>query len=178
MEAWVKRETIYHGRIFNVEVGEVIQDDGRIAPREIVSHDGGIAIVALHGDHVLLVRQFRIAAGQALLELPAGRREGDEDPQRRAALELAEETGYRAGQLRLLTAYFSSAGFTDEWMHIFLATDLEEVGQNLETDEVIDVLPVPLAEVPGMLARGEIIDAKTIIGLRELLARPALWLGG
>lgn len=174
MEQWIKRETVFKGRIFDVEAGEVALGDGRTARREIVTHDGGIAIVPLLGDQVLLIRQFRIAAGQFMLELPAGRREGSEPPEYRAAQELEEETGYRAGRLQLLASYFSSAGFTNERMFIFLASGLQEVGQRLEGDEQITVVPVNLAEIPRLLAAGEIIDAKTIIGLRELLSRPDL----
>ena len=89
-------------------------------------------------------------------------------------MELEEETGYRVGKLQLLASYFSSAGFTNERMFIFLASDLQEVGHRLEGDEQIELLPVPLADIPRMLAAGEIVDAKTIIGLRELLSRPEL----
>jgi ADP-ribose pyrophosphatase len=178
MERWIKRETVFNGRIFDVEAGQVVQEDGRVVPREIVTHDGGIAIVPLLDDQVLLIRQFRIAVDDSILELPAGRREGAEAPDLRAALELREETGYRAAKLQLLTTYYSSAGFTNERMHIYLATGLQEVGQELESDEKIELQPVPLAESPGLLTRGELVDAKTIIGLRELLARPELWQEG
>lgn len=175
MEKWINRETVFEGRIFNVEAGQAMLDDGRVAQREIVTHDGGIAIVPLLGEQVLLIRQFRIAVDRFMLELPAGRREGSEPPEHRAAKELAEETGYRAENLLLLASYYSSAGFTNERMFIFLATGLQEVGQALESDEMIEVAPVNVADIPDLLASGAIIDAKTIIGLRELMSRPELW---
>ncbi len=177
MEQWINRETVFGGRIFNVEAGEAMLDDGRLVQREVVTHDGGVAVVPILGDQVLLIRQFRIAIDQFILELPAGRREGLEPPDHRAAAELEEEIGYRAEHMQLLASYFSSAGFTNERMFIFLATGLTEVGQALESDEEIDIVPVPLAAVDGLIASGEIIDAKTIIGLRELLARPQLLQG-
>ena len=143
----------------------------------MVVHDGGVAVVPLLGNTVLLIRQFRIVVGRALLELPAGRREGEEDPAHRAALELEEEIGYRPGGLTLLSEYYSSAGFTNERMHIYLGVDLTPVPRRPEPDEEIEIVPVPLSEVRRMLDAGEFEDAKTIIGLRELLARPAFWSG-
>lgn len=174
MEQWINRQKIFEGRIFDVEGGEAMLDDGRIVRREVVTHDGGVGVVPVLGDKVLLIRQFRIAVDEFILEIPAGRREGIEPPDHRAAMELEEEIGYRAGDLQLLVSYFSSAGFTNERMFLFLATDLTEVGQALEADEQIEIVPVPLADIRQMIADGRIVDAKTIIGLRELLARPEL----
>ncbi|MFL7838189.1 MAG: NUDIX hydrolase [Candidatus Promineifilaceae bacterium] len=172
MEKWVTRQKIYEGRIFDVQGGEAMLDDGRLVHREVVTHDGGVGVVPVLGEQVLLIRQYRIAVDEFILEIPAGRREGQEPPQRRAELELKEETGYQAAEFQLLTTYYSSAGFTNERMFIFLATGLQEGDQALEADEEIEILPIALAEIPRMLAEGEIVDAKTIIGLRELLARP------
>jgi ADP-ribose pyrophosphatase len=174
MEKWVNRQKIFAGRIFDVEGGQAMLDDGRLVRREVVTHDGGIGIVPVLGNEVLLICQYRIAVDQFILEIPAGRREGQESPQRRAELELKEEVGYRAAELQLLASYYSSVGFTNERMFIYLATGLQEVGQALEKDEQIEIVPVALAEIPQMLADGIIVDAKTIIGLRELLARPGL----
>ena len=174
MEQWINRQKIFEGRIFDVEGGEAMLDDGRIVRREVVTHDGGIGIVPVLGNNVLLIRQFRIAVDEFILEIPAGRREGREPPDHRAALELEEEIGYRANNLHLLASYYSSAGFTNERMFIYLATGLQKVGQALEPDEQIEIVPVPLVDLPRMLADGRIVDAKTIIGLRELLARPEL----
>lgn len=177
MERWINRQKLFEGRIFDVEGGDAQLEDGRLVRREVVTHDGGVGIVPLLGDKVLLIRQFRIAVDEVILEIPAGRREGQEPPEYRAARELEEETGYRAGALQLLASYFSSAGFTNERMFIYLATELQEVGQSLETDEQIEIVPVPLAEIPGLIAGGRIVDAKTLIGLRELLARQDLLAG-
>jgi ADP-ribose pyrophosphatase len=177
MEKWINRQKIFEGRIFDVQGGEAMLDDGRLVRREVVTHDGGVGIVPLLGDEVLLIRQYRIAVDEYILEIPAGRREGQEPPQYRAERELEEEIGYRAAKFHLLASYYSSAGFTNERMFVFLATGLQEVGQALEGDEQIEVVPVALAEIPRMLADGIMVDAKTIIGLRELLARPDLLTG-
>lgn len=169
METWVARQTIYEGHIFSVVTGQVQLDDGQLARREVVTHYGGVAVVPVLGDEVILIRQYRIAIGRSLLELPAGRLEGEESPAYRAQQELEEEIGYRAGRLVLAASYFSSAGFTNERMHIFLAYDLWATAVSPEFDERIQPVRIPIAALPQMLANREIEDAKTIIGLRELL---------
>ncbi len=169
MEKWIRRERPFTGQIFSLVVGEVALDDGRTARREIIEHNGGVAIAPVLDDAVILIRQFRIAIGKTILELPAGRLEGDEEPEKRARLELAEETGYRAGKMRLAHTCFSAAGFTNEPMRIFLAFDLEWVGQNLEEEERIELVRLPLADIQEWLVSGKIEDAKTLIGLNALL---------
>lgn len=170
METWVSKERKFEGHIFAVDVGEARLDDGTWVSREMVAHHGGVAVVPVLGDSVILVRQYRIVVEKEILEIPAGRLEGDEPPEARAKAELEEEVGYQAGELMLAHSYFSSAGFTDERMHIYLAFDLTETARKLEFDERIEVVKVPIKVIAGMLASGEIEDAKTIIGLRALLA--------
>jgi len=174
METWVSKQKRFEGQIFSVSVGEARLDDGTLVSREMVAHHGGVAVVPVLGDAVILIRQFRIAININILEIPAGRLKGDEDPAVRARIELEEEVGYRAGQLELAHTYFSSAGFTNERMRIFLAFDLEQTTQKLEFDERIEIVHIPINDIAGMLAAGEIEDAKTIIGLRALLARLVL----
>lgn len=170
METWVSKERKFEGQIFAVDVGEARLDDGTLVSREMVAHHGGVAVAPVLGDYVILIRQYRIVVGKKLLEIPAGRLEGDEPPEARARAELEEEVGYQAGKLVLAHSYFSSAGFTDERMHIYLAFDLTETARKLEFDERIEVVKVPIKAIAGMLAAGEIEDAKTIIGLWALLA--------
>lgn len=169
MEKWIRQERPFTGQIFSLVVGEVALDDGRTAAREVIEHNGGVAVVPVLGDEVILIRQFRIAVGKEILELPAGRLEGDEDPVRRARLELVEEIGYQAGKLVPAHTYFASAGFTNEPMHLFLAYDLEWVGQQLEDDERIEQVRLPFADIRQWLRDGRIEDAKTLIGLQALL---------
>lgn len=170
METWVSKDRQFAGQIFAVDVGQARLDDGTLVPREMVAHHGGVAVVPVLGNDVILIRQYRIVIEQEMLEIPAGRLEGDERPEARARAELEEEVGYQAGGLVLAHSYFSSAGFTDERMHIFLAFDLVETARKLEFDERIEVVRVPIHEIAALLASGAVEDAKTIIGLRALLA--------
>jgi len=119
---------------------------------------------------VILVRQFRIAVGHEVLEIPAGRLEGDEDPEHRGRRELEEEIGYRARRMVLVASCYCSPGFTNERDYIYLAFDLTKTEQNLEFDERIELVRVPLDEIEPRLGRLEFDDAKTIVGLRELQA--------
>jgi ADP-ribose pyrophosphatase len=146
-------------------------DSGERAPREVVLHGGGVAVVPVLDDEVLLVRQYRVATGEEVLELPAGRLEGPESPEKRAHAELEEEVGYRAGRLELVAACYCSPGFTNEKDYIFLAFDLTETAKRPEWDENLELVRVPVAEVEQRLRDLAFNDAKTIIGLRELLAR-------
>jgi ADP-ribose pyrophosphatase len=138
--------------------------------REYIRHGGGVAIVPVVDNSVILIRQFRIAIERELIELPAGRVEPDEDPATCARRELEEEIGYRAGELVPLATYFSSVGFTDERMHIFLALEPEKTTSNLEADERIRQVIMPIPLIQEKLTAQAFEDAKTIIGLREFLA--------
>ena len=170
METWIRSKTIHQGPIFAVRTGEARLDDGTVVHREIVEHEGGVGVVPVVGDRVLLVRQYRIACGKAVLEIPAGRVEGGEDIGHRARCELEEEVGYRAGRLVHVARCHCSPGFTNELDHIFLAFDLEKTQQNLEFDERIEIVELPIADIEDKLEQLEFDDGKTIIGLRELLA--------
>ena len=166
-------ETVWQGRLLSVRVERFRHDDGGEAVREIVHHDGAAAVLALDGDKLLLVRQPREAVGeQALLELPAGRLDrADEDPLEAAQRELAEEVGKGARRWRALTSFYSTAGFTDEVTHLFLATDLFDVPAVPPTGERIEVVELPLDQLSDAVDGCR--DAKTLIGLLWLLARPA-----
>ncbi len=165
---------VFAGRLLRVRVDEVRLPSGRTSTREVVEHRGAVAIVPVTADgQVLLVRQYRHAAGETLLELPAGTREPGEDPAETARRELAEEIGYAAGTLTELVTYLSSAGYSTERITLFRAdgcTPIEGAAVDA-TDEGIELVPVPLAEVPALLAPGDgrVGDAKTLIGLLWLL---------
>lgn len=170
MEKWVDSRQIYAGKVVGLRVGDVQLDHGGTAFREVVEHPGGVGIVPVLDDSVLLVRQFRIAVGREVLEIPAGKREGESEPvEHRARCELEEETGYRAGRLVPAGSILASVGYCSEEIFIFLAFDLEHVGQNLEFDEQLELVKVPLAEVPDLLASGSIKDSKTVVGLHALM---------
>jgi len=138
----------------------------RAVELDIIRHPGAACIVPFLGDdEVLLIRQFRHAAGGEILELPAGTLEPGEDPATCAARELEEETGQRAGRLEALASIFTTPGFTDEVIHLFSAFDLEPVPRRPEDDEVIEVERVPLARALGMVWDGELTDAKSALAL-------------
>jgi ADP-ribose diphosphatase len=176
MEKWIMQEEIHKGKIFSLWGGRVSLDNGEVAVREIVRNPGGVAIVPVLDQSVILIRQFRIAIERGLLELPAGRLEPGEEPAQCAARELEEEIGYRAKELVPLASYFSSVGFADERMHIFLALGLEKTNVKQEADERITEVLMPVEVIQEKLAAQEFEDAKTIIGLREYFAhRERIW---
>ncbi|GMV98886.1 MAG: NUDIX hydrolase [Candidatus Hydrogenedentota bacterium] len=167
-EEWIQRETVFDGRIIKVHTGEVRLSDGMVAYREMVEHGGGVAVVPVHDGQVILVSQFRVCVGKAVLELPAGRLEPGEAPEHRALIELEEEIGYKADQLVHVASCYCSPGFTNELDHIYLAFELIPTQQRLEADERVEIVTIPLEEIDQRLNAKEFVDAKTIIGLREL----------
>jgi ADP-ribose pyrophosphatase len=169
MEKWMEQAELYRGKIFSLWGGQVALDNGKIAVREYIRHAGGVGIVPMVGENVILIRQFRISIERELIELPAGRLEPNEEPMDCAARELEEEIGYRAGKLIPIASYFASVGNSNEKMHLFLALDLERTKQRLESDERIQEVVMSLALVKEKLANQEFEDSKTIIGLREAL---------
>ena len=170
MEKWVTKSEIHQGKIFSLWGGKVALDTGETAVREYVRHAGGVAIVPVVDHNVILIRQFRIAIERELIELPAGRLELGEEPSACAARELEEEIGYRPKELIPLASYFSSVGFTDERMYIFLALDPDKTTLKLESDERIREVFMPIEAIREKLDAQVFEDAKTIIGLREFLA--------
>ena len=132
----------------------------------IVEHPGAVAIIALdEAERVLLVKQYRHAVRAVTLEIPAGTLEPDEDPLEAAQRELREETGYRAGQLERLGGIYTAPGFSTEYIHFFLATQLTADRLTMDEDEVIDLLRSPLAGVVELVRSGQIDDGKTVGGL-------------
>jgi ADP-ribose pyrophosphatase len=133
---------------------------------DLVRHPGASAVVPFISlDEVLLIRQYRYATGGEILEVPAGKLDGGEDPTVCAVRELEEEAGRRAGRIEHLDSIWTSPGFTDERIHLFAAFDLEEVPQRLEADEVIEVVRMPLAEALELVWSGELPDAKSSLAL-------------
>ncbi|PDW02233.1 NUDIX hydrolase [Candidatus Viridilinea mediisalina] len=173
METWIDQTEVFQGPIFRVLTGNARLDDGQVARRDVVAHRGGVGVVPVLGDQILLVRQFRLAAGKHMVELPAGLREPGETAEACAARELAEELGYAAGQLVHLVTYHTSPGFTDEATAIFLALDLSPVAANPDWDERLTPVEQPLNQLAEALATGVYEDGKTLVGLYAALA----WLG-
>jgi ADP-ribose pyrophosphatase len=171
-EELVSSRRIYEGRVVNLRVDTVRLSNGRATEREIVEHQGSVAIVALdEEDDVLLVNQFRAAVGRALLEIPAGTLEAGEEAEACALRELQEETGYVAGHIEELYVFYTSPGFSNERIWLYLATNLEPGSQDMESDENIEVVKLPLDKALEMISFAEICDGKTILGLIAADAR-------
>lgn len=169
MEKWHIKKVIHKGPIVTLYAGEVELDNGDLAYREVITHSGGVVIVPVLDNEVILIRQFRIALEKEILELPAGRLEPDESPLECGARELEEEIGYKPGKMIFAAEYYSSVGFANEKAYVYLAFDLKKTKQNLEYDERLQIEKYSFAQTKEMLATNEIKDAKTIIGLRALL---------
>ena len=168
-EETVQSERIYEGKTLNLRVDTVRFDDGRQAKREVVEHGGAVAIVPVdRNGNIVLVRQFRGPVGDELLEVPAGMMNVDEDPDAAVQRELQEETGFRAERIRRLTGFWVAPGYTTEFIHVYLAEGLVESPLDADEDEAIDLETYPLTEALAMVDRGEIRDAKSIVGLLSL----------
>ena len=166
----IEQRTVFSGRIVEARVDTVLMPDGKQITREVVQHPGAVAIIPIDADdNVLLVRQYRYAAGQSLLELPAGVIEDGESPDDTAQRELQEEIGYASTNLRALGGVYSSPGFCTEFLYLYIARDLVPSRLPGDEDEDITVEPIPMSRVDRLIRLGEIQDAKTVAGL--LMAR-------
>jgi len=160
---------VHEGHVISLGVGSFVGPGGTAFERDVVHHPGAVSVVPLTTDDtVLLIRQYRAPLDALLLEIPAGKRDvADEPPERTAARELAEEVGRAAGRLDLLAEFHNSPGFCDEHSFVYLGRDLTEVPvarEGIEEDH-LEVVEVALDRVPGLIAAGELTDAKSIIGL-------------
>jgi ADP-ribose pyrophosphatase len=165
-ETVLASERIYEGRLINLRVDQIRTATGVERVREIVEHPGAIALIALdEAERVLLVKQYRHAVRAITLEIPAGTLEAGEEPVAAAQRELREETGYRAGRLDRLGGIYTAPGFSTEYIHFFLATQLKSDRLAMDDDEVIDLVRVPLADALDLIQAGQIDDGKSVGGL-------------
>ncbi len=163
-------ERLLTTRLFSVEQRTYSAGEKEPIRRDVVVHPGAVVVLAILDDHrVVMIRNYRYPVEEELLELPAGTMEPDEAPIETARRELEEETGYRAGRMQPFVTFFTSPGICTERMHAFVASDLTEVGQNLQEDERIVVEVVGLEEVRRMLLAGRLRDGKTIAVLSSYL---------
>jgi ADP-ribose pyrophosphatase len=162
---------VYSGRILNLDIDRVRFPDGSEGELEMIRHPGASAVLPFASDpagddpQLLLIRQYRYAAEQYVYEVPAGRLDPGESPIDCARRELREETGCTAGRVERLTTIYTTPGFTDEKIHLFMASDLTIGDSHREADEFIEVVTLPLSEVLQMIERGEIIDSKTMVAI-------------
>ncbi len=159
-------EYIYRGKVVTLRIDTTRTGDGREIRREIVEHRGAVAIVPRLNSHtILMVRQFRAAVAETLLEIPAGTLEPGEDIDTCAQRELEEEIGYRASSVRLMFSQYLAPGYSSEVLHAYLGENLTKTQAHLEADEDIEVVPVRIDEIEPMILDGRIKDAKTIAAL-------------
>ena len=168
----IDSRTLYDGRIVHLSLDTARFPDGSTGELELIRHSGASAVVPVLGDpdepdpEIVLLRQFRYAAGGDIYEIPAGRPDREGEPwEDVAARELEEETGWVAGELRPLSSIYTTPGFTDERIHIFLATRLSRGARNLDDDEFVQVVTMPFSRVMEAVGDGRIIDAKSVCGL-------------
>ncbi|MEO8575699.1 MAG: NUDIX hydrolase [Gemmatimonadales bacterium] len=178
----ISSRRVYNGRVISLDVDTVRFPNGTVGELEMIRHPGASAVVPFLDDptaadpRIVLIRQYRYAAGDFVFEIPAGRLDKDEAPDACAHRELREETGYSAERMVRMTTFYTTPGFTDESIHLFAASGLTAGSSSLEPDEILDLQVVSLSEAISMVAKGEIKDGKTMIGLlfAAALIRPGM----
>ncbi len=162
----VSERLVYAGKLFDLHVDELEMPGGIRATREYITHPGAVCMIPVDSDgRLLLVTQYRHAAGKRLLELPAGTREPGEEPEETARRELAEEVGRAPATLESLGGFYVAPGYTSEFIHMYLCTDLTEATEDGDEDEDIEVVAMTPEEALAAVESGEICDAKSVVGL-------------
>ncbi len=164
-EKTLESNVLYRGKILNLIKDRVSLPDGNESVREIVQHSGGSAILCEKDDKILMVRQFRYAYKEEIWEIPAGKVNRGEDPEKTAVRELEEECGVKAGNIKLLFTVYPSPGYTTEILRIYKATDIKEGEAKLDEDEFLTACWVEKSKLREMVKNGDIKDAKTLIAL-------------
>jgi len=174
LENTLSSQSIYEGRVVRLRVDTVETADGRETTREIVEHADCVAVVVIDDeDNVLLVRQFRKPVEKELLEIPAGGIDPGEGPEDAVRRELREEIGYLPHKLERLGGFYSTPGYCTEYLYLYLASDLAPSQLFAEDTESIELVRVPLSQIPGLITSGGICDAKSIAGLLAFLEHRA-----
>lgn len=164
-------EQIYQGRAVKLRVDTIEKPDGKKTTREIVEHADCVAVVVLdERENVVMVRQYREAVGKTLLEIPAGGIDAAEDAEESVRRELQEEIGFLPQKIEKIGGFYSTPGYCTEYLYLYLATDLKPSRLKAEDTEDIEVVRVPLSQIPALIASGDICDAKSIAGLLRFLS--------
>lgn len=175
MEKLISTRIIYKGKILDLYQDKVILPSGRESFREVVRHRGAVAVLPWFNQKVMLVKQYRYAVDKVLWEIPAGLKEIGETPVQTAQRELVEETKYFPRKLEKLVEFYSTPGFSDEIIHIFIATELTgDNSKNADYDEFIQVQNFSRDEIEKMILQGEIEDAKTLVAINIAIAQNKL----
>lgn len=162
----VSTETVYHGKLFNIDVTELVMPNGATARREGLIHPGAVAMVPVTASGtLLLVTQYRHSAGKRLLELPAGTLEPGEEPRSAVARELQEEVGQFPERIEALGGFYVAPGYTSEYIHLFVCSELRESRLEGDEDEDIEIEELTLEAALGAVDGGVICDAKSVIGI-------------
>lgn len=165
-ETKISGQEIFRGKIINLRVDTVRLPNGKEATREVVEHPGAVAIAALNEkNEIILIHQYRAPVDEVIIEIPAGKLERGEDPFLCAQRELEEETGWLAGKWEHIFTFYTTPGFSDEVMYLYLAKDLQVSQQSLDEDEFVEIITVPVEAALEMAKTGQIKDAKTIMGI-------------
>ncbi|MGH2669226.1 MAG: NUDIX hydrolase [bacterium] len=162
---------VFEGQILKLRVDEVEAADGHRSTREVIEHGGAVGVVCVHDGDIWLVRQYRHATGEVLLEIPAGKLGRGEDPEDCAARELVEEIGLRPDRLEHLATYYTTPGFTNELFFLYFTDAVAPAEGSTDAGEVLEVVRHPVGSVRDLIGSGEIKDAKTLLGLAFLAAR-------
>lgn len=168
-EKTISSESVYEGKIFNLDKIKVLLPNGMTSERDVIRHNGGVAVVAVKNDgKILFVEQFRKAIDQILFEIPAGKLNKGEDPKECALRELEEETGYKANKIEFLSKIVMAPGFADEFIYLYYASDLYKGIKGGDEDEFINLHEFTLDEVNQMIFNGKIFDSKSVCGIKFL----------
>ncbi len=171
MEETLSSQQIYDGRAVKLRVETVQKAKGKTTTREIVEHSDCVAVVVLDSkDRVILVRQFRKAVGKTLLEIPAGGIDPGEQPIACVRRELQEEIGYLPNKIDKLGGFYAAPGYCTEYLHLYVATHLIPKRLQAEDTDDIEVVRVPLSQIPDLIASGEICDAKSVAALLRVIS--------
>ena len=165
-EEKIASKKLFQGEILGLFLDRVRLPNGKTAAREKISHPGAVGIIPVTEDNnILLVRQYRYPVGKITIEIPAGKIDKDEAPEKCARREMAEEVGAAGGDLRLLSSFYTTPGFCDEVLHLYLATGFSISANNLDQDEFLDIINMGLDEACEWIKEGRIKDSKTIIAI-------------
>lgn len=176
-ERTVSSETLFKGRVISLQVDEVELPNGKTGKREIIKHPGAVAVIAITDEgKMIMVEQYRKAMERSLVEIPAGKLEPGEEPLRSAERELEEETGYGCAEMKHLISFYTSPGFADELVHVFVATGLtkKENPADCDEDEFVEVIELTVEEAQRYIEEGKIADAKTAYAVQYLQLKNAL----